>query len=89
MRGNSFQSTLRCRTWLAPEAAVVKASTACTLAEATAGDTPRTLKRAHVELLEPERHADRAVDQLARRESRLRHEARLGGATEMAVILEC
>ncbi len=42
-RRNSRQSTFRCRVWLTPEAAVVKVSTAWTLADAIAGDTPMTL----------------------------------------------
>ena len=49
---NSFQSTLRCATWLIPDAAVVKVSTACTLADATAGGTPITVT-SRVELITP------------------------------------
>ena len=51
-RRNSFQSTLRCTTWLTPDAAVVKVSTAWTLAEATAGGTPITVTN-RVELITP------------------------------------
>ena len=62
-RRNSRQSTLRCKTWLTPDAAVVKVSTACTLAEASAGGTPRnTYQQCAVD--DPERHAERAIDHL-------------------------
>ena len=51
-RANNFQFTFLCSAWLMPEAAVVKVSTAWTLAEATAGGRPITLT-SNVELIRP------------------------------------
>src|SRR5262245_54305530 len=48
-RANRRQSTFRCTTWLAADAAVVKLSTACTPADAAAGVTPR-LSRSVLEM---------------------------------------
>jgi hypothetical protein len=50
-RQNSFQFTLRLRTWLVAEAAVVNISAAWTLAEAAAGGTPKDSSM--VELITP------------------------------------
>jgi len=51
-RASNRQLTFRCRIWLAPDAAVVKVSTAWTLAEARAGGIPITLT-SKVELISP------------------------------------
>ncbi len=64
IRRNSFQLTFLCSVWLIPEAPVVNTSTAWTLAEAAAGrhaEGDQQGARNH-----PERHAERAVDELRR-----------------------
>ena len=64
IRRNSFQFTFLCRVWLIPEAPVVNTSTAWTLAEAAAGLTP--MRDQQGARNHPERHAERAVDELRR-----------------------